>query len=196
MNPSSGGLLHRQRRIADPDQLRDAIYGTTMRIDRLSPTRAPSRLEQFHSMTGWGLDAAELHCRLYAEGPVTPGCVAVVFIFRANGSSLCGIKTEDRTVVVIPPGTTLVDRGGAAGCDGESAQGHEQRCQVRLRRGSFPGVSRPAADDAVRAARDPKLTSRVQPTLRLAGAQSLSHRRNGEALAPPSEHCVPCMASG
>jgi len=78
-----------------------------MRIDRLSPTRAPSRLEQFHSMTGWGLDAAELHCRLYAEGPVTPGCVAIVFIFRANGSSLCGIKTEDRTVVVIPPGTTL-----------------------------------------------------------------------------------------
>src|SRR5215471_10655930 len=70
MNPSSGGLLHRQRRIADPDQLRDAIYGTTMRIDRLSPTRAPSRLEQFHSMTGWGLDAVELNCTLQAEGPL------------------------------------------------------------------------------------------------------------------------------
>src|SRR5215475_3234309 len=36
-----------------------------------------------------------------------------------------------------------------------SLEGHEQRCRLRPRRGSFPGVSRPVADDAVRAARDP-----------------------------------------
>jgi len=107
MNPSSGGLLHRQCRIADPDQLRDAVYGTTMMIDRLSPSGAPSRLEQFQSMAGWGVDVAKLHCRLHAQGPLAPGCVAIVLILRANGSSLCGVKTEDGAVVVIPPGTTL-----------------------------------------------------------------------------------------
>jgi len=107
MNPSSAGLLHRQCRIADPDQLRDAVYGTTMMIDRLSPSGAPSRLEQFQSMAGWGLDVAKLHCRLRAQGPLAPGCVAILLILRANGSSLCGVKTEDGAVVVIPPGTTL-----------------------------------------------------------------------------------------
>jgi len=78
-----------------------------MRIDRLSPTQAPSCIEQFHSVTGWGLDAVELNCTLQAEGPLPPGCVAVVLILRANGSSLCGVKAEDGAVVVFPPGTTV-----------------------------------------------------------------------------------------
>src|SRR5262245_356690 len=58
-------------------------------------------------MAGWGLDAVELNCTLQAEGPLPTGCGAVVLIFRANGSSLCGVKAEDGAVVEFPPGTTV-----------------------------------------------------------------------------------------
>ena len=107
MIPSSAVLLHRRCRIDDPDQLRDAVYGTTMRIDRLSPARTPSRLEQFQSMAGWGLDVSELHCKLHAQGPLAAACVGIALILRANGSSLCGVKVEDGAIVVIPAGSTV-----------------------------------------------------------------------------------------
>jgi AraC-like DNA-binding protein len=107
MIPSSGALLHKQRTIADPDQLQDAVYGTIVRVDRLSPTRTPSRVEQFQSTAGWGLDIGELHCKLRAQGPLAPASVGIVFILRAGGSSLCGIKVEDGAIVMMPAGSTL-----------------------------------------------------------------------------------------
>jgi AraC-like DNA-binding protein len=103
----TASLLHKRHEIVDPDELRYAISGTTMQIDRLSSTDAVSRLEQFQDAAGWGLDVADLRFKLRVEGPMVPACIALVLVRKANGTSVCGMPLEDGMLMAIPAGTTL-----------------------------------------------------------------------------------------
>ncbi len=104
---SDNPVSFRQRSISNPDDLRHAVSNTTLRIDRLSATGTPSRLQQFQGTDGWGLDIADLHFKLQIEGPMAPGCVALVVVHKSNGTSICGVPLEDEMLLTIPVGSTL-----------------------------------------------------------------------------------------
>jgi len=104
---SDTSVLFRQKSISNPDDLRHAVSNTTLRIDRLSAQGTVSRLQQFQGAAGWGLDVADLHFKLQIEGPMAPGCVAVVVVHKSNGTSICGVPLEDNMLLTIPVGSTL-----------------------------------------------------------------------------------------
>jgi AraC family ethanolamine operon transcriptional activator len=108
VSPRPLALLHRQRNIVDPDQLQDAVSHTGMRIDRLSRSDTPSYVEQFQSSTDWALDIAEYQTKFRAQGPQAQASDGIVFIRKANGTSICGIPLEDGTIILIPAGTTIM----------------------------------------------------------------------------------------
>jgi AraC family ethanolamine operon transcriptional activator len=100
-------LLHRRAELQDPDQIRAAISGTTIEVDRLSKPVARSRIEQVGTPDGWVLDMGTLQCRLHAEGAFPKACVGVMLVTKSAGTSFCRTPMEDGMLVTIPGGSAI-----------------------------------------------------------------------------------------
>jgi AraC-like DNA-binding protein len=78
--------------------------GVQIKVDRLSAGGPLSRIRQIQLPGKWGLDRAEFNCTLRASGGLDPDCVAVIYVERASGSTICGVPLEDAMIVKIPAG--------------------------------------------------------------------------------------------
>jgi AraC family ethanolamine operon transcriptional activator len=100
-------LLHRRATIEDPDQIRAAVSGTTIEVDRLSKPVGVSQIEQVGSPSGWALDIGTLRCRLHAEGAFPKASIGVMLVIRSEGTSFCGTEMDDGMLVTIPGGSPI-----------------------------------------------------------------------------------------
>ena len=91
----------------DPDQLETAVIGTRMRIDRLSASSRVSPVKHFWSDNGWALGSVDLHSRFRAAGSFPTGRLGIMFVTRANGSTICGTPVEDGMILALPVGTMI-----------------------------------------------------------------------------------------
>jgi AraC-like DNA-binding protein len=93
--------------IVDPDQLASVASETELKINRLSRGSGPSFSRQTRSLEHWGLDLTELNSRIYADGVLRPGKIAVLFVFRGGDSRICGIPLREGLLVTLPPGAAI-----------------------------------------------------------------------------------------
>jgi AraC-like DNA-binding protein len=107
MGDTPAPLVHRRAAIEDPDQIRAAVSGTTIEVDRLSKPVGISHIEQVGSAAGWALDMGTLQCRLHAEGAFPRSSIGVMLVINSAGTSFCRTAMEDGTLVTIPGGSPI-----------------------------------------------------------------------------------------
>jgi AraC-like DNA-binding protein len=107
MGETTPPLLHRRATIEDPDQIRAAVSGTTIEVDRLSKPVGPSHIEQAGSAAGWALDIGTLRCRLHAEGAFPKPSIGVMLVIDSAGTSFCRASLGDGMLVTIPGGAPI-----------------------------------------------------------------------------------------
>lgn len=93
--------------ILDPDGIGVVASGCEVLVDRLGPGDGVSRLRQVQYPDRWGFDLPVFHCNLCAEAGLDTGCLVVLLVLRAAGSSMCGIPLEDCSILILPVGTSI-----------------------------------------------------------------------------------------
>lgn len=104
--PARPPIVYREHLLHDPDEFEEAVSGTKLIADFLTPGHLATRVEQFQT-PNWSFDFQEAHVKARVHASMPPGWVALGLTRSAAPSTWYGSKVTQGTLLCNPPGEPI-----------------------------------------------------------------------------------------